>query len=243
MTQKRMRVFAGPNGSGKTTIIDELKSVIQFGVYINADDIEKSVKDLGFLRLDEYNISLQTSDIQSFFKHSDFSPKKLNIENLWKYFTISDSKLILSDGVEINSYIAADIANFLRERLLKEGISFSYETVMSHSSKLDFIRKAKENGFRIYLYFIATEDPEININRVKVRVAQMGHPVNSEIIRSRYYRSLENFKAAVLLCNRAYIFDNSGKIIKLISEVSEDHQINKIDKESLPNWFIKCLAE
>ena len=41
-----MRVFAGPNGSGKTTIIKSLQQKITFGVYVNADDIE---------RLKEYN--------------------------------------------------------------------------------------------------------------------------------------------------------------------------------------------
>ncbi len=37
---KRMRIFAGPNGSGKTSIINRLKDKISFGNYINADDIE-----------------------------------------------------------------------------------------------------------------------------------------------------------------------------------------------------------
>ncbi|HEY5368529.1 MAG TPA: zeta toxin family protein [Hanamia sp.] len=238
-----MRIFAGPNGSGKTTLINELRTVVPFGIYLNADDIEKSINELGYFNLSEYKIYLQTSDIQLFFKYSDFSPKKLNNENLWKHLIISDSKIMLTDGLKINSYLAADIANFLRESLLEKDISFSYETVMSHTSKLDFIKKASTKGFRIYLYFIATEDPEININRVKIRVAQKGHPVNSEVIRSRYYRSLENLKAAISLSNRAYIFDNSGKIIKLISEVSEDKQINRIDKESLPDWFMQYLNE
>jgi predicted ABC-type ATPase len=41
MAEKRMRVFAGPNGSGKTTIINSLhfEKKILFGVYVNADDI------------------------------------------------------------------------------------------------------------------------------------------------------------------------------------------------------------
>lgn len=40
MGVKRMRVFAGLNGSGKTTIIKSLLGEIGFGVYVNADDIE-----------------------------------------------------------------------------------------------------------------------------------------------------------------------------------------------------------
>lgn len=59
-------VFAGPNGSGKTTITRMAKTV---GVYINADDIKKSnscsdleavlkMKNLGSLWLIKIKISL-----------------------------------------------------------------------------------------------------------------------------------------------------------------------------------------
>ena len=41
MSVKRMRVFAGPNGSGKTTIFKSLLwgEQIQLGIYVNADDV------------------------------------------------------------------------------------------------------------------------------------------------------------------------------------------------------------
>lgn len=242
MAQKRMRVFAGPNGSGKTTLINQLKRIVPFGVYINADDIEQSIKDIGFLSLTGYKISFETNDLQSYFKRSDFSPKKLNKPILWKSFTIFNNRLFLSD-ININSYIAADIANFLREALLNAGISFSYETVMSHNSKVEFLKKAKAKDYKVYLYFIATEDPEININRVKIRVAQKGHSVNPEIIRKRYFKSLQNLKTAILSSNKAFIFDNSGEILRLISQISDGHQIHEIDKELLPNWFKNLLLE
>ena len=48
---------------------------------------------------------------------------------------------------------------------------------MSHPSKLDFIKSAKEQGFRIYLYFVALNDPEMNKGRVETRVLQGGHDV------------------------------------------------------------------
>ena len=86
MAQKRMRVFAGPNGSGKTTIITDLKNKFSFGVYVNADDIESSLAAKGLLNLNEYNLQLSTDDVQSFFKQSELSPKKNNSENYWLPF-------------------------------------------------------------------------------------------------------------------------------------------------------------
>lgn len=46
MSAKRMRVFAGPNGSGKTTIFKEIlrNSKVNLGVYVNADEIEMQLK-------------------------------------------------------------------------------------------------------------------------------------------------------------------------------------------------------
>ncbi len=103
------------------------------------------------------------------------------------------------------------------------------------SVKLAFLKKVKENNYKADLYFIATENPEINIARVKTRIAQRGHSVNTEIIRERYFRSFENLKSAVPLSNRAFVFDNSCEIIRLISEISGGYQIKEIDKEMLPN--------
>ena len=37
---KRLRIFAGPNGSGKTMLYRDLKDKIQLYDFINADEIE-----------------------------------------------------------------------------------------------------------------------------------------------------------------------------------------------------------
>jgi predicted ABC-type ATPase len=34
MVAKRMRVFAGPNGSGKTTVVKRLQAEMPFGLYL-----------------------------------------------------------------------------------------------------------------------------------------------------------------------------------------------------------------
>ena len=56
MSTKRMRVFAGPNGSGKTTIIKSLQDIIPFGVYINADDIELMLKETKVLLFSSFQL-------------------------------------------------------------------------------------------------------------------------------------------------------------------------------------------
>lgn len=106
---------------------------------------------------------------------------------------------------------------------------------MSHPDKISFLKKALDEGYKVYLYYRATEDPEININRVNVRVAQQGHMVDPDVIRKRYYKSLENLKQAVKHTSRSYIFDNSGKISLLISEITNGKDVQVFDPQNAPN--------
>ena len=212
-----MRVFAGPNGSGKTTIIKSLQGTIPFGVYINADDIELQLKESKILLFNTFQLNVTQNQMQHFFKESTFSPVKRNEHDLWSKVTVE--KNILKINTTVNSYLAADIAEFIRQQLVLSQISFSYETVMSHKSKIDFLKYARSQGFKVYLYYIATEDPEINIGRVNVRVAQNGHFVNPETVTDRYYKSLGQLREALKNSDDAYFWDNSGVASLLIADI------------------------
>jgi hypothetical protein len=240
MAVKRLRVFAGPNGSGKTTIINSLKSEIPFGVYVNADDIESLLKETHTLLFNAFQLTIIELELHDFFRKSKFAPEKRNEPELWQLLSVSEN--ILHVNTKVDSYLAADLAEFIRQQLLANQISFTYETVMSHDSKLAFLKLAKENDYRIYLYFIATEDPEINISRVDVRIKQNGHAVAPEIIKNRYYKSLQHLKEAVKLTNRAFVWDNSGKTSLLVAEINDGINVKLINQDKIPNWFLKYLA-
>lgn len=247
MPVKRLRIFAGPNGSGKSTFIHKIKADppspgFKLGYYVNADDIEQALRNKDGFSFDQFGLHITTKQIQEHFIKSNFASVRLNNPKLWEKFEIENNQLIISKKQKLNSYIAADIAEFIRQNLLRSAYSFSYETVMSDKKKIYFLRKAKKAGYKIYLYFFATEDPLININRVKVRMAQHGHSVKKEIIEKRYYKSLQNLKAAVKLSDRAYIFDNSQKASVLISEITGGKNVNIFDSKNVPAWFSKYLG-
>lgn len=71
--------------------------------------------------------------------------------------SIKDNVLYSKESVD--SYLAALIAEFFRVQLLCTNASFSFETVMSHPSKIEFLKEAKHQKFKTYMYFICTQDP------------------------------------------------------------------------------------
>jgi hypothetical protein len=162
---------------------------VKLGIYINADDIEERLRRTHSLSLPNLNISFDTEDIQAYFKNSTFAPIKLDKHDLWKSFKVHDGELIISEAISINSYLAADLAEFLRQTIVAASLSFSFETVMSDARKIDFLRATKNSGYRIYLNYFSTKDPMININRVGLRIEKQGHAVDPSLIEKRYYRS------------------------------------------------------
>lgn len=238
---KRMRVFAGPNGSGKSTLFDSFKQNYSPGIFINSDLVEKEIVDKGFIDLNTFGLDLTNHDLSLFLEQSNSQSLVKKSEDLGHEIDIEVKENIIVDrSKETHSYEAALITSFIREHLLKNSISFSFESVMSHPSKLDEIKEAKNLGYRVYLYFICLDSPVINISRVRNRVLKGGHNVNSEKIISRYINTLQNLLPALKIVDRAFLFDNSNDMT-LIAELDGQQLKIKVDSENFPNWFTEYL--
>jgi predicted ABC-type ATPase len=85
----------------------------------------------------------------------------------------------------------------------------AFETVMSADDKGDFVRRAKAAGFFVRLFFVCTNDPSINAQRVALRVMESGHDVPIPKIISRYYKSIGNLVELAPIVDRGYFYDNS----------------------------------
>jgi predicted ABC-type ATPase len=121
------------------------------------------------------------------------------------------AKVIDSKNPEALSYQAATVADKIREDLISQGVSFCFETVFSHESKIDFLARAKASGYTIILVYIHLFDSSLNEARVKQRVSEGGHNVPTEKIHSRIPRTIKNIKIALPIVDEARILDNSSK--------------------------------
>lgn len=166
-------VFAGPNGSGKTSLIDDIKRsglATLHGVYsvpqrfINPDQVAKDLPG-NFVSQDERDHAAQ----------------------------------------------AAAVAT--RAEAIGNRMPFAFETVMSHPSRINEMLLLKEQGYRLFLVFITTDDPEKNVARVKFRYetgTTTGHYVAPQKVRERYERTLSLLPRAAEVADNVYIYDNSS---------------------------------
>jgi len=237
----RLRIFAGPNGSGKSTIKAMIPENL-LGVYVNPDEIQKDIEHRGFLNLEDYGVETTAGEILPFFTNSKLL-QSAEMDEEASHLRFSEGKLCFHE-VTVNAYFASVAADFLRQKLLERRVSFSFETVMSSPDKVALLQKAQQVGYRTYLYYIATEDPAINVSRVKARVNLGGHDVPEDKIVGRYARSLDLLLDAVKYSNRAYLFDNSRQLGEhlWVAEITDGHDL-EVKCEPMPLWFQRAIWE
>ena len=129
-----------------------------------------------------------------------------------------------------------------RENCLLDGKSLIFETVLSSEDKVDFIRRAREAGFFIRIFFVATSHPSINAARIAQRVMEGGHDVPITKVISRYYKSILNCKRCATLADRTYIYDNSvdDADARLLFRMT-DGQLFKQYTDDIPEWAMPIL--
>ena len=242
----RLRVFAGPNGSGKSTIINDVRRAsvngrpIDFGIYINADDLAQRLPE--GVDLHEFEIEAEEQTFRTFAEGSGLLIPPFDEDAFLRSYTW-ENNVIRARRSAPRDRLAQLLAQFLYQELLGQRIKFSFETVFSHRGKLDLMRKATDAGYKVYLYFISTEDPAINVERVKtIRVGQGGHDVPKDKIISRYYRTMDLLDEALSISYHAFLWDNSqtDRPSVLFAEMkkSDAGPDWKIISDNVPLWFM-----
>ncbi len=129
-------------------------------------------------------------------------------------FNVVDADAIaqaLDPELPVRAAIAAARQAILQCRtLLDSRESFTLESTLAGHGALSLMRGAKNAGYRTLLVYVALGDPELHIERVRLRVAQGGHDIPDTDIRRRYARSLFHASEAMGLADEALVLDNSG---------------------------------
>lgn len=135
----------------------------------------------------------------------------------------------------IDRYEAAKYVRDESDRLISESASFCWETVFSQPVKIDYLQYARACGYRVVLYAVGTDHPDINIENVAKRVEQGGHHVDEDQIiwRWRSFTSTDLYRALGCV-TEARLFNFDG--LEMIEFGSMDSDGNH-HFEHLPEWF------
>jgi predicted ABC-type ATPase len=143
------------------------------------------------------------------------------------------------------------LADERRKEAISAGRSFSFETVFSHPSKLDDLQAARTAGFEVILFFIGVDSPNVNVERVRTRVALGGHDVPEDRIAARYARTMALLVEMVKRVDRAVIFDNTvqspeplvfrGRVVAEC--LASNSRIVVKPRSLVPAWTLRYLIE
>ena len=237
---KRLRVFAGPNGSGKSSICRAIAAQYNVGTYVNVDHLLFKLMSQQGLSLQGLHASLNSEAFRDFYVGH---PLRLSFGADFPFIVSDEGHVSLSEPARNSqkvAYAISVLADYVRTRLIEASEDLSFETVLCHPSKLELIRKAKEKGYHVYLYYVCVASPVISKQRVAIRINQGGIGVPENKIAERYERSLALLKDAVALSDKAYLFDNtySGASLKL--EITQASKVTPHETQ-LPEWMTRSL--
>ncbi len=112
--------------------------------------------------------------------------------------------------------------------------SFVVESTLAGHGVFSLLADAKRARYRIHLIYVALRDPELHIERVRLRVSLGGNDVPDSAIRRRSARSLANLPKAIRLADEASVYDNTSA--RLMPVMKLDSGRVRWRSGSLPGW-------
>jgi len=92
--------------------------------------------------------------------------------------------------------VKIEAARIFSQRLtegLENGESLIIESTLAGLSLKKHLKKAKQNGYSISIFFVLLDSVELCLKRIKSRVENGGHNVPESDVRRRFLRANENF--------------------------------------------------
>lgn len=131
----------------------------------------------------------------------------------------------------------------MRDNCLQERQNFVIETVLSPNSSVRLIHQALEQNYKTRLFYIGTNDTQINIDRVKERFDQGGHNIPRDTIIKRYNRSLDNLLKVIRMADDGFIIDSTenNKQFNVVLRAKKGIIIKTRPFDKQPQWSQKVI--
>jgi predicted ABC-type ATPase len=130
---------------------------------------------------------------------------------------------------------------FLREIYanINKRVDFAFETTLAGRSQANLLKKLRQDGWYVVLFFLWIPDAAFSKRRVRERVEHGGHDIPDEAIYRRFPRIMHNLiKFYIPLCDKIVCYDNSESKPVLVFEQDKNGQ--KILNNDIYEGIIRC---
>ena len=124
------------------------------------------------------------------------------------------------------------------DECLEKGISFTQETTLSGARTERTIRRAKERGYTIRLYYIGLDTMEESLGRIANRVAKGGHDIPREDVERRFSTRFADVLRVLPYCDEARFFDNDNGFVE-VAEYRNGELIPRVSNP--PRWLLELM--
>jgi predicted ABC-type ATPase len=127
-----------------------------------------------------------------------------------------------------------------QQQLLKEQRSFIVEDILVDTQLLD---DAKAAGYATKVLFVSTEDPNLNVGRILVRMSRGGQVVHSSSVIDSYRESARNLPEVRKHTNNLIVYDNTAhrRGYRVAVEFI-DGEVSKV-AQTIPDWVVKVFGK
>ena len=133
-----------------------------------------------------------------------------------------------SVGLAAGRIILTEINN-----MLTSGKSFVLESTISGNYHKRVLAEAKSSGYEVIMFYVFLNSVDLNIERIKNRVALGGHNVPDEDVIRRFDKSIKNFWDIAKIVDFWELYYNSGNDYELIAKGNSDNVIHNNDLYNL----------
>lgn len=126
-----------------------------------------------------------------------------------------------------------------RDAMLRERRSFAVEDLTVDT---DLLESARQAGYVTKVFFISTEDPNLNVGRIVVRMSRGGQSVPLEVIPNSYNEAMKNLPNARRHADDLLVYDNTpnGRGHRLVARFIAGELVKTTN--TLPEWLKKIFG-
>ena len=104
-------------------------------------------------------------------------------------------------------------------------VDFAFETTLAGRSQIKLLKKLRQDGWQINLFFLWIPDATFSKSRIRERVKHGGHDIPNDTIYRRFPRIMHNLvKIYIPLCDKVVCYDNSESEPVLVFEKDKNGQ-------------------